>query len=333
MSKNISDRAAHQALLSYIQRTKHAENLPFAQVAKTLANGHRPLGEKHFREIRAHINQIIEATPLCLYSHFSDNPALPLDDQEISLSRTYFGFMNSPLHVSPSQLQISMRRDFLFASSRILPVVFLKEHVERRHVSRTAHAIQWDSRNGDLQIYLSLAMARVLGKKMGERGETTLPVSIPDHYGLFLGYAAACTEPSFWPEIVSAGRHSGTGKNVAVGLNGPVRPEWSPNALLFLKTYISIAEFSDAQHDLFSAFRSAAVDHPDTPATLDALGMSYIRGFDYEETESDFAKIRLMRDLEVRLEALVSSETWSAANRLSSETPIHKAPLDLKRSL
>lgn len=276
--------AAIQAYNALVQ----ASGSPSAIInaAQTLLK--RPLGEKHFEQVKAEITRRENVGLVNVWN-------LSLDHNVANLKQRTFLYRN--LQLAPAKVMtgaylpevetLNLRQDEVTFCSRVLPIVFNSDHIEFRYLQRTAALTPYESKTFAATMILGTIIANLNGAAVNGKGEVmALPVMLPDEKGMYLGFSCAYEEKdTFDPRLkIGGGRFERGGHNphyfaCGDGTNQPRLPSNPPasRACLSINTFISKNEMSSVQRVVGDKMQSIA-EHIGKGDFIERFMVDYARG-------------------------------------------------------
>lgn len=211
---------------------------------------HRPLGHKHFEQAKTQLQKMMEAAKEATVSaHLTDtqeaNPAQKLEDRRLSFSLVYMTVsLNDEDILVPVSIRGLISQEMGLYCTYGLPLRVSSQHLEFRHIQRTAEPLNYHSGDFKYALAFSLAMSAVLERTM-TKDSPPVPCLIPHTSGVFLGVAQH--EGRFWSNTQAAFRNFG-GKGPFVGtLTGS---RYGSPVTIELRTSLGWHEISERQIEL-----------------------------------------------------------------------------------
>lgn len=306
-------RRAANALAAFDIVTGGSHPSVVQQVGKTLLQ--RPLGEKHFGQIKAYLEYLRAATEIKILEHYRDNKSPLTKNREIHLFEIYM-IPNMPAErlFTPRMVKAYVMQEGMLYGSRDLPVTFAYDHVEEKFLRRSMEALTYDGEDFRFSVLTALTLSQPLGDMMAVQGTQFFPVSVPAKKGFYLGHAELCAPEEFHNRESVVIRRTPAGVECS-GLDSPPPPAWSPRCRLYLNTYIGEGDFSYEQRKLHQAFKSIFNDDPniverDYTRLMNNYSMGWLAPPEQQAVYDQF---------KAKLVNLLISPLWSSANRFSKD--------------
>ncbi len=301
---------------------------PIVLIAHTLQR--RSLGEKHFQQMYDHLNESRKVAIVKVAEEFSYNPDAPLSERNLSLFLCYMS-VNSRQgqtiydEYGPQITQVKMTNNVLAYTNRTLPVIFSSQHTEFRFVQRTGQKLDYASDDSQWAMITALMMAMTIIEPMHDAGKMHTAIALPYTNGLYLGHASRCRSESFYPQEYVMAVHGGPGRKsmlhgIMDGTATLTKPDWSPQTVLKINTFISDREFHRDQTELYDQFLTVFRDRR-TLNVYNYMINSYVNLLPETKVFNDLQWVK------GKFQEIYASPAWASVTRHAQK---HLPRLDLE---
>ncbi|MGB4100327.1 MAG: hypothetical protein WBK91_00240 [Alphaproteobacteria bacterium] len=200
----------------------------------------RKLGEKHFNFAREHMLATIEAAKEKILWEFRDsadhNPHTSLKNRRLDLYLIYMSVVKQDLaDYIPAIQRVSILPDSAVFHDRHIPMRLRAQHLEFRHVQRSAQPLEYHNPPFRFGTAFSLLLSKTLEEQIPADSQGEIPIAIPQPNGMFLG-SARRVDPVNYTHITSLYViHDEKEKKSRKSM---IASEWTPSVEITAKTYV-----------------------------------------------------------------------------------------------
>jgi hypothetical protein len=220
----------------------------------------RTFGEKHFESARAFVEKLSAGPRRKILEIVQDEPQKPLRERRLLHSMIYV-VPKSETEKNEQVAAIShlaMADSFLFFFNRPLPLQYRYFHLMCRYEQRMNADMDFMADPFVSSQTLTVALARVMEKRITDGDGANEPVVIPHpDGGLFLGDAAPVGRQNF--DFMNV--HTAMHENTASTLRYMEEVQWSPNMMIIVRTIIDAGMFDRSRRALYSELMSFQNTH------------------------------------------------------------------------